>query len=796
MLKNYLKIAFRNLTKRKAYTVINLLGLTIGMVACLIIFLFVRQEMSYDSFHSNSERIFRVGRSMTISGQHSAFVVSNYSMADLMEENIPELETVVRISRTDGWVSNKDRSVKFEERSFFYGEPELFELFDFDFESGNPQTALDAPNKVVITSQTAEKYFGNQEPIGQLIVLDDTREFIVTAVVKEWPDNSHFHFDFIASLSSTKNWYGEEMFNHWGNVWVYVYGMTKGDLDPTILQTKIRQTAYELGPPTLEQLNVDFFVQPLKDIHLKSDYDGELEQNGSLVFVRVFIAVGLLILLIACFNFVNLATARASWRAKEVGLRKVVGAEKSQLVGQFLGESVLVTIMSLIMAIGLFALILPYFNAYSLKAIAFSDLFDPVVFIFIVLSILVIGLAAGSFPAFILSRFEPLKVLKGNSNTGNSKLASNLRRALVVIQFSISICLVVASFTIYAQMDFMKNKSLGFAKEEVVVIDLYNKDLQSKGQILKEQLSSLNQVSEVASTSDTPPSRLNSWWIKDLSNPEASKELLPLVAVDHSFVETMKIEVHEGRDFDPSFESDNDAIVLNQKAVEFLGMENPVGKTLELNEGQKQVKVIGVLKDFHFNSLHSEITPVMLYMHPRWYDKLVVRLNKGSLSQSVSMIEETWAEINPSWQMSLSFLDQEVERAYFAEDRFGQLILIFSILALAIGMLGLFGLASFVAEQKTKEIGIRKVMGASIPQVIWIQYRMFIGPLLLAFLIAVPVAQYFMSGWLEQFAYRIPLYWWIFVIGGLITMAISLSTVGIQSSRAARKNPVDTLRYE
>lgn len=793
-----LKIAFRNLFRRFTYSLINILGLSVGLAACLVIFLFLKQELSYDRFHSQSENIYRVTRKATISGQESTYAPVNYSLADLIGEHIPEVEEVTRFGRTRGWINNQELTKRFEENRILLAEPSFFRVFDAEFMAGNPETALEGPNKVVITQSTAKKYFGELNPMGQTLQLNRERDFVVSGVIKDWPTTSHFQFDFLASLETTKvNWYGESMFNHWGNIWAYTYIVVNPNVTQEQLEGQITTTAYEYGPPVLDQFDMTFPCQPLEEIHLSGSKSEELSPGRSKTFLQVFFAVGALILLIACFNFVNLATARASWRAKEVSVKKVLGVEKKSLIGQFLGESLIITFISSIIALILAGITLPYFGRFTGTELGTASLLSLDLLWVLVGLMILVGLSAGAFPAFYLSSFKPVTVLKGNNKLGDSKVAATLRKGLVFIQFTISIALMVGSVTIYHQLQYVRDLDLGLDKDQVIVVSFYNKDLRSKLPLVQEAFSQVSSVVKVAATSDTPPRQLNSWWMKEKNNPEASKELIPLIAVDEHFVEAMRMEIVEGRDFDLSYTTDKTkAILINEAMAKFLGLEEPVGTVFDMSEGREEVSVIGVIKDFHFSTVREEIKPVMLYMEEPWFDQLVVRVSAGNYSTTVNNLRESWDNLIPDWEFSYRFMDDDFDRAYRSESRLSALVLTFSALAIMISILGLVGLANFTAEQKMKEIGIRKVLGAQLFQVVWIQYRTLVQLGVFALILATPISYFFLSGWLSQFAYRTDLSWWLFLTGGILTLLITLGTVSVQSIKAGLKNPVDTLRME
>ena len=798
LMNSTLKIAFRNLFYRFHYSLINILGLSVGLAACLVIFLFLKHELSYDQFHHQSKDIYRVIRSAEISGQQSTYAPVNYSLADLISEHIPEAKEVTRFGRTRGWVSNQALTRRFEERRILLAEPSFFRVFDATFLAGNPESALAGPNKVVITQTMAEKYFGTLNPMGQTLQLNRERDFVVTGVVEDWPATTHFQFDFLVSLATTQvNWYSEAMFHHWGNIWVYTYVLANPSVTQEQLEAQITKVAYEYGPPVLDQFQVSFPCQPLEDIHLSPAISEALSPGRSKTFLQVFFAVGVLILLIACFNFVNLATARASWRAKEVSVKKVLGVEKKHLISQFLGESLVITFLSSIIALLMAAIALPFFGQFTGTALSSSSLVAlDLIWVLLVLMIIV-GLSAGAFPAVYLSSFKPVTVLKGNSKLGDSKVAASLRKGLVFVQFTISIALMVGSITIYHQLKFARDLDLGMDKEQVLVVDFYNRDLKSKLPVVKEAFGQLSSVVQVAATSDTPPRQLNSWWVKEMNNPEASKELIPVIAVDENFVSTMKMEIVAGRNFDLSYATDHqNALLINEAMVNYLGLDNPVGTVFDLSEGRAEVTVVGVLKDFHFATVREQIRPVMLYMERPWLDQLVVRVNAGNYATTLGSLSDTWNDLVPDWAFSYRFMDEDFDRAYQAESRLSGLVLTFSTLAILISILGLVGLANFTAEQKMKEIGIRKVLGAPLLQVVWIQYHSLVRLGLLGLVLATPISYFLLNGWLAQFAYRTALSWWLFILGGALTLVITLGTVSFQSIKAGLKNPVDTLRME
>ena len=778
------------------YSSINITGLAIGIAACLLIILYVQDELSYDSSHANSNRIYRVIRQMSNGNELVKGANVNYVLQDLLTENFPQIESAVRITPLrKSLVKNEDASLEVIENAFYLAEPSLFRMFDFEWVNGDPATALNDPFSLVVTDVTAEKYFGNDNPIGQVLTLNNDKTFKVTGVIKPLPANSHFHCDFIGSLSSTKGWYNPIMFEHWGNIWLYSYLLLREGTDHMDLERQFVQMLDTHGPPALKQFGVSFSLQPLERIHLYSNIQGELEANGSATFVFVFAAVAILILLIACFNFINLATARSAWRAKEVGIRKVVGAQRQHLVFQFLGESLFLTLIATIISVGIIVFLLPYFNQFAGKELSIGLVESATLWVGLLGIMILVGITSGSFPAFLLSGFKPIQVLKGKS-VGDQRIASGMRKTLVVFQFSISIILIIGTLVVYKQLQFVKNKDLGFKGEQVMVIPLNSKAAKQKVDVLKSSFASNSNIRNVSAASDVPPSRLNSWRFMQKGAPEDSEQLVEIIGVDYEYLDLLDVEMVDGRKFSREFTTDEtEALIINEAAVSHLGLNTPLGTRFD-GMGIKEFNVIGVVKDFHFASLRDEIKPLMIHIWPSWYANILVKIEPDYLSETIGKMEAQWNASVPDWAFEYYFLDEEFDKLYRSEERLGQLVTYFSALAIFIASLGLFGLASFMAEQKIKEIGIRKVLGASIASIVWMQFRVFLSLIAVALIISIPVGLYYLDMWLQDFAYRIELNWVFFVVAGGLATLIALVTVSYQSIKAAIVNPVKSLRYE
>lgn len=796
MIKNYLKVAFRNLIRKKGYSFITITGLAIGIACCIIILLFVRQETSYDSFHEYSERIYRVQRAHTgSSGETIHHAVSNYALAPLLKENLPTVSQVVRIARIPEKVSSEN--TVFQENRFFYTDPEIFKVFTVNMVMGNPETALDEPMSIVLTKRASQKYFGGQDPLGKTLEIDDEHLFTVTGVVEDFPVNSHMHFDFLANIESTRRWFNDIMYEKWGNVWVRTYLLLEPGARVQDVGDRMDLLVERNGPPELSSFRVDFSLFPLEDIHLYSHTSSELEAGTSSVFVYVFLAVAILILAIACFNFISLATARSAWRAKEVGMRKTLGAHRGNLIRQFIGESLLITTLSLGIALLLVYVTVPYLNQYLNTKIALAFLDSPALLASIVGLLIIVGLLAGSYPAFVLSSFKPITVLKGQI-TGNRKgMEGKFQKAVVVFQFTMSVMLIAGTLVIFNQLHYVRNQNLGFDQEQVMIIRLNNRAATQNIDRIKQVLRQKLGVGAVGAASDALPAGLNSWIARRKGASQGSEELLKVMAVDEDFFELMDIPVVEGRNFSKDRSADSrQAVIFNEIAVEHYGLKQPIGTEFYFETMDFNKEVIGVVRNFHNRSLHEEMVPISFHLHSDWFSNLYVKLKTEDIQGSVSRIEEAWESMFPGWPFQYSFLDQAFEQQYRSDENLGQLIGIFSLLAIFVGCLGLFGLASFTTEQRFKEIGVRKVLGASISGILSLLSRDYLVLIGVSILLAVPMTWWMMDQWLANFTYRISIGPGLFLISGLIAAAIGLATVSIQSARAATMNPVDALRSE
>jgi putative ABC transport system permease protein len=800
MFRNYLKIALRNIKRHTGYSLINVAGLAIGMTCCILMLLWVQDELSFDRFHQNSDRIYRLCLDANI-GSPLRVPVSMAPAGPAMASEFPEVEGAVRIIRPER-VSVKFEDMTFQEEDVCYADNSIFDVFTFPLVSGDPKTALSSPYSVVITEEMAKKYFGNQEPLGKILRFDDEADFTVTGVMKNVPPNSHLNFNMLRSFE-TQYRENPEAMESWVNAWFYTYLLLAENCDSKQLEEKFAPFVDKHMGNFLGAIGgtVKLFLQPLTDIHLYSDFERDLPSNGDITYVYLFSGIALFVLLIACFNFVNLATARSATRAREVGMRKTLGAGRGKLMAQFLGESLIFSFFSVALACILLELALPLFNSLAGRQLNLNYFERPWLIPALAGLALLVGFLAGSYPAFFLSSLKPVRVLKG---TG-SAIASNsgFRRMLVVAQFVISIILIIGSITIYNQIDFMKNKKLGFDKEHVLVIPGLNQAARQSYLSIRDQLTKIPGVTSVGASSLVPGrGRTKSiFYPEGLSDNEP--QTMDYMTVDPHYLPTMNMDMAQGRNFSADFSTDStQSAIINQAAAIKFGWDNPIGKTFRLpnlpgDEGDEQIAtVIGVVKDFHIASLHQKIEPQLIFYDLSSINHISVRLAPENITHTVGLLEEEWKKISPDRPFDFYFLDQSFDSQYRAEERLGKISLYFSLLGILIACLGLLGLSSYTTERRTKEIGVRKVLGATETGIVMLLSREIVRWVLLANIIAWPVAYWLADRWLGGFAYRINLGWTTFVLAGLVALSIAVITVSFQAVKAALANPVESLRYE
>ena len=806
MLKNYVKIALRNLLKSKGYTFINVAGLAVGLACCLLILLFVRDELSYDRHHEKADQIYRITLEALLGEQEINGPIAPAPMAQALVNDYPEVVQATRLFTFSGETFVRYEDKRFVEERFFFGDSTVFEVFTFPLLRGDPETALVEPNTVVLTESTARKYFGAEDPMGQTIRIDEENDYEVTGVMADVPENSHFHFDFLGSLgtldrSRSPVWVS----NNFRTYFILAEGQSAEALEakfPAMVEKYAGPQVEEILGITIEQFfasggRFEFHLQALTDIHLHSQLNYEIEPNGDITYVYAFSIIAFLILLIACINFMNLATARSAGRAKEVGVRKVLGSNRRQLTLQFLMESMLLSVIALGVALVLAVVLLPVFNTLSGKALQINYGDGAVLAGLVGLAVLV-GLLAGSYPAFFLASFRIVNVLKGKGQAGLK--SSRLRSGLVVFQFVISIALMIGTAMVYRQVDYVQNKHLGFEKEHVIVLERFDA-LGPQQEAFKEQIRQHPNVVAVAGANTLPGRTFGDTSFFPEGSPPDQLRNIRLLFSDFDLFETLNLELVDGRFFSHDFSTDSTAIILNEAAVKEFGLtvSEAVGKRLVSpgfsDEEEQYIPIIGVMKDFHFQSLHDAIRPLGMFIG-RNLSYLAVRIRPDDIPGTLAWLETEWQAFAPEQPFTYSFLDSDVDALYQEDQRQGSLFGTFALLAIVIACLGLFGLAAFTAEQRTKEIGVRKVLGASVPGIIVLLSKEFTKLVVVAFVVAAPVAYLVIDRWLQGFAFRVDISWWIFLMAGLAALVIAWLTVSYQSIRAALTNPVEALRYE
>ncbi|MCG3156372.1 MAG: hypothetical protein DKINENOH_02996 [bacterium] len=803
MLKNYLKIALRNLKKNAVYSSINLAGLAAGMACCILITLYVLHELSYDKFHQNADRIFRVRLDLDLNGVLYQEPSIPFPAAQALTRDFPEVERAVRFYRNDDFPMIEIGDRQFIEERFFFADPAVFEMFDFPLIKGDEKTAFIEPNSVVLSEDMARKYFGEADPLGQALRYQKQFDLKVIGVMKNVPNNAHFKFDFLAPLQFQLNLWesqngpgGRHNQWFWTGAWTYLL-LPKAHSTQSLTE-KFPAFVTKYFPDRIKG-GLTLSLQPLTSIHLHSRLDNEIQPNSHILYVYIFSAIAVLILVIACINFVNLSTAQSGTRAKEVGVRKVVGAGKSQLVAQMLGESIIAGLVAMLLAAGLVELLLPAFNQLTERQLEINFLGNWTGLLLILSLALFVGVLSGLYPAFFMSRFNPV----GNFRRTTTASGGNetLRKALVVAQFAISIVLIIGLGAVHRQLRFLQEKELGFNKEQVLFVKA-RPAVNVKFEAFRTELLKDPGIRNVAGTSNIPGQGAFGYRFVPEGGSIDKPALLPLLLIDYDFLETAGIKIKQGRGIARTSPSDQaEAFLLNEKAAASLGWnDEAVGKKMQLfapgtNQIGKSGHVVGVIQDYHFESLHHEIKPLVL-TYANWYDYYAVKIAAGNFAERLATLENTWKAFSPDWPLEYSFLDRKLEQLYGGEQKLSQVINYFTIIAVILACLGLFGLSSFAAARRTKEIGIRKVLGASVTSIVSLLSSDFIKLVLLANLIAWPVGWYAMHKWLQGFAYRANLDGWTFVLASAGALGIALLTVSFQAIKAAIAKPVEALRYE
>ncbi len=808
MIKNYIKTAFRSLQKNKGFTTINVLGLALGLATCLLIVFYVVDELSYDKYNVNASRIYRVNEDLKLGDNKVQYAVCMAPLAQTLKNDFPDVENAVRLKKIGDMHVTKGTESILEDNALF-ADPSVFDVFTLPAIYGDEKTALTEPNTVVITEEMAKKYFGKLNVVGENLIIDGNlqKPIKVTAVIKNIPEQSHFHVDFLVSMASNPEGHSTEWLRSDYNTYVL---MRKG-ADYKRLEAQFPQFLRKYSGGQMQQelnMSYDTFekngsyfrlnMMPLTDIHLHSNLTGELGTNGNVEYVYIFSAIAIFILLIACVNFMNLSTARSANRAREVGVRKVLGSARKHLMFQFLAESTMVTFIAVIIALVTAMLALPAFNHFAGKNIIVNSHTLTWLAPSALIAILLIGFLAGLYPAFFLSAFNPMQVLKGKISAGFKGGA--LRSFLVVLQFSISIFLIIGTLVIYNQLHYIQNRDLGYNRNQVLIIQ-HAFELGDHAKTFKQEIKQLPGVTNATLSGYLPVKSTRGTGIfykEAVADPK--KSLFPQIwSVDEDYISTLAMKIKAGRDFSAQMPSDSNAIVINETAAKFLGFTDPVNKVVYRSSGgpnptYKPYTIIGMVKDFNFSSLRDNISPVVMQLNTD-NSSLSIKVNTANIPALLSQIENRWKDFTPA-HFQYSFMDQDFDAMYRSEQRIGTIFIAFTTLAIVIACLGLFGLAAYAAEQRTKEIGIRKVLGASIATIAGMLSLDFIKLVCISILIASPIAWYLMQKWLQDFAYRIGIAWWVFAIAGVAALFIAFITISFQSIKAAIANPVNSLRSE
>jgi putative ABC transport system permease protein len=808
MIRNFIITALRNISRNKFYALLNILGLSVGIAAFIFILLFIRDEMTYDKYNTKHKRIVRIESDFTISNKHDKFAIVPFPMGPAFKLEFPEVESYVRLTDVGNTLIRYKDTENYEE-DFGFADSTLFDIFDFEFMIGSPEKALTEPFTIVLTEKIARKYFGDSNPVGEMLTTGSGNSYKVTAVVKELPSNTHLKFDAYLSVTSLQELIGAERFNSmepisFWNIGVYTFLLLNENASMGTVVEKFPAFYEKYMKPIGDQINASFDIRysMLADTHFTTGLGAE-QPTGNLAYVYIFSAVALFILLLAVIDYMNMATARSSKRAREVGMRKVAGAYRGQLIWQFLSESLLMAVIAMIIAIILVIILLPDFNTLSGKVMDIDRLLNPEIILIVLGIVFLVGIVSGSYPAFYLSNFQPITVLKGRGGR-TGKRSGSLRRVLVVLQFFIAIVMIIGTLVVSGQLSFLRNKDLGFVREGQVVLELQDSTFRSKVEPFKKEL--MQNPNILGATNCTGvPGQIN--WIQVMRverEDQMVDHAMILAQVDHDFLDVFGMQLVKGRDFDIDMGTDKtEAVIINEAAVKELGWDDdPIGKKIQYGfdldgDPGRILKVIGVVKDFHYRSLHNKVEPIILFISevPRF--SLNVRVKEDKLKETLAFMEEKWNDFGAGRPFEYTMLTDIMDEMYEAEKKLSTLFQIATALTIFIALLGLLGLSSFIAEQRTKEIGIRKVVGASVGNIMSLLSKEFVVLILIGFVLAVPVAWWRLDIWLkDSFVYYTDISWVTFLYAGLLAFAIGIVTISYHILRAATGNPVDAIKYE
>lgn len=798
MLKNNVKIAARNILKNKKSNIINIIGLTVGFTFSFFILLWVQDEMSYDKFHEKAQRISRVTQNYLLFNSH--FARCSPAFAPLLEENFPGIECV-RLNQCRSIL--RIDNIKYYNEKFFFADKSVFDVFDIKLKKGNIQTALQNPHSIIISEKAARKYFGNTDPMGKILPIintkinnDEEQDYKITGIMEEIPGNSHFHMDIIASFTSQSTDFSRK-WHMMGNFYTYVLLPTRYPV--SLVEDRLPEFLDKhVGKNTSKYISLH--LQPLTKIHLHSNLDREIEVNGNIKIVRIFTLAAFLILIIACINYMNFATAKSGQRCKEVGVRKLFGADRKEIIKQFFGESVILFVFTFILSVILMIILLPIFNNLSGKQLVFFSSQTMLLLALFFALVIILGFFSGGYPALFYSSYQPIKLLKGVFIPGTK--GAIFRKILITIQFSISLILIIFTLTIHSQVNYMRNKELGFNNENIIAMRDVPLSFLPKYLTFKNELLPFPGIKDVTAAIGEPSLRVLEGGFIDIEGKTTSLEnrlTLNILSVDANFIDFMEMQLAAGINFSKDLVTDSPGeYIINETAVKTIGWKSPkeaLNKLIRVNN-LKQGPIIGVVKDFHYSSLHQKVDPLVLFVKKNWFFCILIKVHPHNISTAISLIEKKWFQLSPRYPFDYFFTQDLFAQLYRKDEKQFQILGIFSILAIFVSCLGIFGLISFTAAQRTKEIGIRKTLGASILQMNFLLTREIMLLVFISFMIAALPAYIIVNQWLQKFAYRIEINGWIFVLSGLGVLLIALLTVSVQVIRASTRNPLEALRYE
>ncbi|MDX2445143.1 MAG: ABC transporter permease [Bacteroidales bacterium] len=792
MFQNLLKVAFRVIRKDLFYSLFNIVGLTIGITSSIFLLLYVSNELSYDRYHENSDNIYRVVSNITEPDDAFGWAVAQIPFAPQVKEDYPEVLEYVRYIDAGRTLFKTDETFFYEDDVYFV-DSTVLDVFSWKLISGNPETALNEPNSIILTRSFSERYFGSDDPLGKSIETTGEDLYKVTGLMEDVPENSHLKFSALVSRNTLPRQMGS-----WGSFGVYTYLLLPEDTDYKQFESKISEMYDKYMAQIFEAMGikVEYVLHPLPWIHLNSTYEGEPEPTGSKAYIYIFSVVALFMLVIASINYMNLATARSTRRAREVGLRKVMGSSRKLLISQFLTESMMLTLISVFLSVLLVKLLLPEFNLLSGKELDFSSLFETRMVLSLAGIVLLLGVAGGSYPAFYLSQYNPSKVLKGEVSSGYKKFS--FRKILVVVQFSISLVMIISTWVVYSQISFLKNKDVGFDKTNVIRLNLSTRDMVNQADVFKEALVANPQILNVGTT-NTIVGGGSSKSIFMVETPEGMDERgVNFGACDDTFIETLGITILEGRGFSREIMADTaTGVIINQTLAKRMNWENPIGKKVQIGgspDNENPVaRVVGLMKDFNQTGLYNEVESYMLLF--RLDNRVIyIKIDDSNIDSTIGFIEKKWKEVYPDIPLEYEYLEDDFNNQFEEDQKRGFILAVFAILTIIIAILGLYGLSSYTVEQRTKEIGIRKVLGANVSNITGMITKEFFILILFSMMIAFPIAYFLMKDWLQNYTYKTPLSIWIFVISGLAILFIALITVSFHTFRAGNANPVDSIR--